>query len=175
MVDPEGRALPEGERGEVLVSDLVNRGTILLNYRLGDLASWLPGPCPCGRKLPLLSFIQGRVADWLETPSGERLHPETLAYVLDVEPGVIRYQAVQSTPARLTVRLVTMPGAAQDVIKQRVEHGFEQLLGPEIATEVQFVADLPRTAGGKVRTVVRLDAPKVDGAGGNASTSRGRR
>jgi phenylacetate-CoA ligase len=163
VVDPDGRELPPGERGEVMVSDLVNRGTILLNYRLGDLASWLPGPCPCGRKLPLLSFIQGRVADWLETPSGERLHPETLAYVLDVEPGVIRYQAVQRAPSRLTVKLVPAAGASRLAIKQRVEHGFQQLLGPEIATEVRFVDDLPRTAGGKVRTVIRLDAPAVDG------------
>lgn len=158
VVDSGGRNLPAGERGEVVISDLVNRGTVLLNYRLGDLASWLPGPCPCGRRLPLLSFIQGRVADWIETPSGKRLHPETLAYVLDVEPGVVRYQAVQRTPSRLTVRLVAAAGAGQHVIKQRVERGFAELLGFEIATEVQFVDDLPRTAGGKVRTVIRLEA-----------------
>ena len=34
---------------EVVLSNLVNRGTILLNYRLGDIASRLEEPCPCGR------------------------------------------------------------------------------------------------------------------------------
>ena len=154
VVDPEGRELPPGERGEVVVSDLINRATVLLNYRLGDLASWLPGRCPCGRTLPLLSFMQGRVADWLQTPSGERLHPETLAYVLDVEPGVMRYQATQTTASQLTVRLVIAAGVDRQVTKQRIEREFWQLLGPEIATEVEFVEDLPRTAGGKVRTIV---------------------
>jgi phenylacetate-CoA ligase len=158
LIGPDERTVREGDRGEVVVSDLVNRATVLLNYRLGDLASWLPGPCSCGRRLPLLSFIQGRVADWLETPSGEHLHPETLAYVLDVEPGVIRYQAVQRTPSRITVRLVTATGSSQDVIEQRVEREFEALLGPEIVTDVEFVDDLPRTPGGKVRTVVRFPA-----------------
>ena len=165
LVDPEGGELPLGERGEVVISNLVNRGTILLNYRLGDLAAWLPEPCPCGRKLPLLSFIKGRVADWLVTPAGERLHPQTVADVLDEETQVVRYQAVQTTPSRLSIRLVTGPGAARDVIKTHVERRLEERLGREIVTEVQFVDDLPRTAGGKVRTVVGLRAPAVDSIG----------
>lgn len=155
LADAAGRTVGESDRGEVVVSDLVNRATIILNYRLGDLASWLPASCPCGRNLPLLSFIEGRVADWLQTPSGERLHPEILARVLDVTPGILRYQGVQSTPSRLTVNLVTAAKANQDVIKQRVGDGFDELLGPEITTEVRFVDDLPRTAGGKVRTLVK--------------------
>jgi hypothetical protein len=60
--------LPNGDRGlppwrtpdprtsgEVVVSNLVNRETVLLNYRLGDVAASLPDRCPCGRSLPLLS------------------------------------------------------------------------------------------------------------------------
>ena len=78
LLDPGGREVPKGEPGEVVICNLVNRGTVLFNYRLGDLAAWLPGPYPCGRRLPLLSFIQRRVADWLQTPSGRCLHPEAV-------------------------------------------------------------------------------------------------
>lgn len=45
IVDAEGRPLGPGEPGDVVVSNLVNRATVLLNYRLGDVASLLPDPC----------------------------------------------------------------------------------------------------------------------------------
>ena len=159
VIDSKGHELPVGERGEVVISNLVNRGTVLLNYRLGDLAAWLPGPCPCGRRLPLLTFMQSRAWDWIVTPSGKRRHPESVAMGLDVERDVIRYQAIQTAPARLTVKLVVAPGSNRNAIKQRVQRGLSERLGPGIATEVRFVDDLPRTARGKVRTVVGLEVP----------------
>lgn len=73
--DAEGRSLPPGESGDVVVSNLVNKATVLLNYRLGDIACMLPEPCPCGRSLPLLSFPQGRTDDWIRLPSGKVVHP----------------------------------------------------------------------------------------------------
>ena len=69
IVDDGGHEVADGETGEVVISNLVNRGTTLLNYRLGDLARKLPQSCPCGRNLPLLSFVEGRVGDWVQTPS----------------------------------------------------------------------------------------------------------
>jgi phenylacetate-CoA ligase len=163
VIDSTGREAPVGEPGEVVISNLINRGTILLNYRLGDLSSRLPGPCPCGRTLPLLSFVQGRVGDWLLMPSGERLHPQTVPEVLDVEREVIRYQAVQTAPTRLTVKLVVGADSDRAAVKKRVERGFVELIGPQITTEVRFVDDLPRSAQGKVRTVVGLGAPAALG------------
>ena len=65
ILDSDRRELPIGESGQVVTSNLVNRGTVLLNYMLGDLATRLPEPCGCGRSLPLLSHVQGRTTDWL--------------------------------------------------------------------------------------------------------------
>jgi len=58
VVDLACHDLPVGETGYVVVSNLVNKGTVLLNYQIGDLAALLPQPCTCGRTLPLLSFRQ---------------------------------------------------------------------------------------------------------------------
>lgn len=166
LVDSDGREVAPGESGEVVLSNLVNRGTVLLNYRLGDLATWLPGPCPCGRRLPLLSFVQGRVADWLVTGSGRRLHPQVAAAVLDVERDVLRYQAIQTSPTRLTARLVVKSASRHESLARRVKHDLEQLLRPGIVVDVEFVADLPRTTGGKVRTVLGLESQASAGAAG---------
>jgi phenylacetate-CoA ligase len=78
IVDRDGRAVPVGESGEVVVSNLVNRATVLLNYRLGDLAALAPDPCPCGRALPRLAGLHGRRDEWIDLPSGRTVHPMTV-------------------------------------------------------------------------------------------------
>jgi phenylacetate-coenzyme A ligase PaaK-like adenylate-forming protein len=65
---PGGQTLPPGQRSEVIISNLVNRATVLLNYRLGDFASVRGEPCPCGRTTTLLSSIDGRVSSTSPTP-----------------------------------------------------------------------------------------------------------
>src|SRR5947209_9884805 len=134
LVDSAGEDVSPGESGEVVISNLLSRGTMLLNYRLGDIARWIPGPCPCGRNLPVLSFVQGRVADWLTTPAGERLHPQTVTVVLEVDPDVLRYQVVQRQPSRLEIKLVARAGSDLPAVARRVQTGFANLL-PEIAVD----------------------------------------
>src|SRR5262249_8373738 len=57
---PTGPARP-GEMGSVLVTDLLNPAMPLVRYRIGDMASWAPGRCACGRGLPRLAKVSGRV------------------------------------------------------------------------------------------------------------------
>ena len=45
---------------EVVITNLVNRGTVLVNYRLGDLASLASDSCPCGRTSLRLAALKGR-------------------------------------------------------------------------------------------------------------------
>jgi phenylacetate-CoA ligase len=59
-----------------VVSNLVNRATVLLNYRLGDLASYVGGSCPCGLALPLHAPPIGRIDDVIE--NGAVVHPMAL-------------------------------------------------------------------------------------------------
>ena len=61
---PNGPAAP-GEMGAVLVTDLLNGAMPLIRYRIGDMAAWADGPCPCGRGLPRLERVAGRVTDFL--------------------------------------------------------------------------------------------------------------
>lgn len=154
IVDSEGRELPDGRPGEVVVSNLVNRGTVLLNYRLGDVAAKLPAPCPCGRSLPLLSFPQGRVDDWVQTPSGELLHAQAVRGLLLADASLLAFQVVQHSPLRFTVAAVASRDCDRHEARAGIERRFAERFGPGTSTEVSFVDSLPRTPGGKVRTVV---------------------
>lgn len=158
ILGSDRRELPHGESGEVVVSNLVNRGTMLLNYLLGDLATRSPEPCECGRSLPLLSGIDGRSTDWLQSASGRLLHPRavTSTVLRQIWPGIRRYQVVQERPGHIRVLIVTAPGGDHEEIRSSIVAEARKLEDP-LDADVVFTDSLSRTEGGKVRTVVRND------------------
>lgn len=156
IVDPEGRELPVGEPGEVVVSNLVNRATVLLNYRLGDVAAKRRERCPCGRSLPLLSLPEGRTDDWVSTPSGELLHGQAVRSLILADASVLTFQVVQRALTSFLVSVVLSPSGDPAESRMGIQRRFAERFGPETVTEVNFVRDLARTRGGKVRAVVSL-------------------
>ena len=156
LVDDDGRDVRPGESGAVVVSNLVNEGTILLNYRLGDVASRLPGPCACGRSLPLMSFLEGRVDDWLESESSERVHPQAVRTLFTDEDEVLRFQVAQRSASAFDVAVVATGGCDRAALAGRLARKFADRLGEATTIDVSFVDSLPRTEGGKVRTVISM-------------------
>ncbi len=86
--------------GELVLTNLVNRGTVLINYRIGDLGRPLGGRCACGRGLPLLAGLEGRVSTVLELADGTLVHSIALWGVLRDYPG---RAPVPARPARARV------------------------------------------------------------------------
>jgi len=105
---PQGPAGP-GEMGSILITDLLNDGMPLVRYRIGDLGSWAPGECPCGRGLPTLERIWGRAYDFVGTPDGRRYHGEFFMYLFEdlrrANAGVQGFQVTQDGDV-----LVVCPG-----------------------------------------------------------------
>jgi phenylacetate-CoA ligase len=155
VVDDAGRELPGGESGEVVISDLTSRGTVLLNYRLGDVATALPEPCDCGRALPLLSYPQVRRGDWAKRQDGRLIHPALLARPLSLDDEVWGYQIEQLAPGRFAALLLPAAGADGETVRARVRERFASIVGPDVNLEISLVDSLPRTSGGKVKRVVR--------------------
>jgi phenylacetate-CoA ligase len=156
VVDAEGNDVPEGEPGDLVVSNLVNDATVLLNYRLGDVAALLPGRCPCGRTLPRLTQPLGRLDDWLQV--GEtRVHSQAVRTVFTTETDILQYQVVQRAPWAFHVSVVTRGPIDEGAMGARVAAQFRARFGERVAVELARVDDLPRTTRGKVRAIVPFD------------------
>ena len=154
IVNGDNAEVPHGESGDVLVSNLVNRATVLLNYRLGDIAHMVPGKCPCGRTLPVLSFVEGRTDDWIALPSGELVHPQVIRTILVLEQSVTQYQVVQQDFHRFSVALVG--GDDRTELMSRLRGRFAERFGPETELDVSFVNAIEPTGSGKIRPVRSL-------------------
>jgi phenylacetate-CoA ligase len=161
IVDPMGQPQPIGVSGDVVISNLVNRGTVLLNYRLGDIATLLSEPCPCGRALPLLSFPEGRSDDWITLPDGRLLHPQAIRVMFMPEQSIWQYQVVQLSPAQFSVAMMVAADCDRASLQARLAERFHRTFGEDCAVTIAFVNDLPRTARGKVRPVIALHQQTV--------------
>lgn len=60
ILDEEGRPVPPGQAGEVVVTPLGIEGVPLVRYATGDIAALDPAPCECGFSGGRLSPILGR-------------------------------------------------------------------------------------------------------------------
>jgi len=156
VVDAAGRDVAPGEAGDLVVSNLVNDATVLLNYRLGDTVALLPGACACGRTLPRMTQPLGRLDDWLSI-GGRRVHSQGVRTIFTSEADILQYQVVQQEPWKVAVSVLTRGMVDEQATSQRLVHGFRERFGDALQVEVAYVTDLRRTSRGKVRAIIPLD------------------
>lgn len=128
IVDENGKRLPHGARGEVVISNLVNRGTVLLNYRLADLATITTEPCTCGRTSPLLTELEGRLSEIIHLKDGSIVMGVAVWDALREWSEVIKYQLVQEQPERFRITLVTPDFATYELVVGKVASALARLL-----------------------------------------------
>lgn len=153
IVDEQGRPVPPGTVGEVVVTDLTNRAFPLVRYRLGDRAALLDHDCTCGVTLPLLSPIDGRISDLVHLPDG-RVVDSTwfIARLAHVDEPVRHYRIVQHDDASIVVLVVPSerPEAVQRL--ESVVAGMRRDLGFD-AISLEVVDAIPHDRG-KTRDVI---------------------
>lgn len=146
------RAVGDGAAGHLICTGLMNPEMPLVRYRVGDrgAAPIATGICVCGRALPVLSSVEGRIDDVLFTADGRRVG--RLDPIFKGRLPIREAQIVQETISRVKVRYVPAPS-----FTLAAEHSIEEQLQMRMgAIEVTFeqMTELPREANGKLRAVI---------------------
>ena len=149
IVDREGRPLPDGESGEIVLSNLVNRGSVLLNYRVGDLGRISTGACTCGRTTRVLADLEGRTSEYITRADGSFTGPYHVMQAVTHVPGIARFQLVQVSETSFELRLATMDRQAFDDGADAAARAVQELLGG-YDVEAVHVADMAERAGKEV-------------------------
>ena len=155
ILDGDGPA-PPGAPGRVVVTQLDNAAMPLVRYELGDVAVAAPAGerCPCGRTLPLLERVEGRLADLVATPDGEYLVPHFFVVLFKNLREVHRYQVVQDRLDVLRFRLVAKPGADRKAVEAAVERERGAATRRTLRGEFEWVEEIPLAGAGKRRLVI---------------------
>ena len=156
IVDEDGRSVPDGAEGRIVVTSLVNHAMPLLRYRMGDRGSLLPSRCACGLAFPLLGVVTGREADMLELQGGRRVSPYALTCALERVGQVLRYQITQLDPVRVRVRAIPHPDADRAAMAERIRAVLRREVAPFLEAEIEYVDRLARGPRAKFRVVEPL-------------------
>jgi phenylacetate-CoA ligase len=150
IIDPStGNVLPDGEKGELVITTLTKEGTPVLRYRTRDITYLDRSPCACGRTTARMHRVLGRTDDMLII-RGVNVFPsqieEVILKVKGIEP---HYQLIVERRDQL------------DELEVQVEMN-EGLFSDEIRNlermEKKIEADLYATLN--IHTRVRLVEPK---------------
>ena len=156
-IDPDsGKAVAEGEQGELVITTLTKDALPMLRYRTRDITRLSTERCGCGRSHLRIKRITGRNDDMLII-RGVNLYPSQVeAALLGVPELAPHYQLVVERKAamdHLTVEVEIAPAsaAAHPLVAQAVKHHIKSMIGVTAEVIVKNPGDIPRSMGKAVR------------------------
>jgi phenylacetate-CoA ligase len=147
VVNDDGAPCAVGETGRLLVTDLHNFAMPFVRYEIGDLAT-TGGPCRCGRGLPVLKRIYGRVRNMLYLEGGEQVDPDIAALHLHEIAPLRQYQMVQKSYTDIDMKLI-LARPLTDEEAERMRSLILDALGYPFTLNLTPVDDIPRHPSGK--------------------------
>jgi len=150
IVNERGQPVPPGEKGRLLVTHTVCRGTPFIRYEIGDVgASNQASYDRAG--VAALDELHGRTAGLLRLPSGKTISNLFWNHFFKDYPEIQQFQVVVSRERKVTLRLKGSPLAPER--EARFRHTLSGFLeSTEIATD--WVDTIPTTIQGKRLQVV---------------------
>ncbi len=156
VLRPDNTPCKPGEVGKTVISSLNNFATPMLRYENGDMAE-VGEPCACGRGLPVLKRIIGRVRNTAILPNGERIMPNLSTGPLLNELPIRHFQLVQKTTELVEARLVVgrlLTTAEETALADYFNKGWLH----EFSFTFVYVDEIKRGANGKYE-VFRCEVP----------------
>jgi phenylacetate-CoA ligase len=152
ILDERGAPCEPGQVGRVAVTDLHNFAMPLIRYDIGDYAE-VGAPCDCGRGLPVLANIAGRVRNMLVTADGKRYWPPLGSRKFNDVAPVLQHQIAQKEYDLLEARLVTartLDASQEARLREMIVSGMPS--GMRVV--FRYCESIPRGAGGKFEDFV---------------------
>ena len=149
VVHPEtGEPVPDGQQGELVVTNLGRTASPVIRYRTGDIVVRTMDPCPCGRSLArLVGGIVSRVDDMV-TVRGVNVYPSCIESVIRNFDEVIEYRstvASGSSMRTLSVEIELLPTVSDpDLVADGVATKLREALSLTVPVSTVDAGTLPR-------------------------------
>lgn len=159
ILDDHGNPVGPGEEGWIVATGLHNRAQVLLRYNTADRAVAAGGGevCPCGRTLPIVKRLIGRIDDCVVLRDGRRY--SGMHFALFGRRGIRKARLTQEDYHRVIVELLVTEEFDQaerkallDALGRKVEH--------ELNFELKLVDEIVQDTPGKFKFVVSRVGPR---------------
>jgi phenylacetate-CoA ligase len=153
FLKPDNTPADFGEIGQLVVTSFLTKAMPLIRYKIGDLAIKKAGDCDCGRKMPLVEKIVGRVEDMLYTK--QRGYVGRLDPIFKKLPNsIIEAQIIQDDVDQITILIVPDYTTFQSSHLDTLEEELKYRLGSDIHITKEIVERIPRGPAGKFKAVI---------------------
>lgn len=163
IINPvSGELLPEGEKGELVITTITKQGIPLIRYRTRDITSITYQPCVCGRTHARISRLSGRSDDMLII-RGVNVFPSQIESILvtieGVEPHYLLIVDRKENLDTLQVQVEVDERIFSDEIKvlqslaRRIEKEIKDMLGVTCSVKLVEPKTIQRSEGKAKRVI----------------------
>jgi phenylacetate-CoA ligase len=163
IIDPEtGEILPEGKRGELVLTTLTKKGVPMLRFRTKDITAFISGTCSCGRTSIRIERIRGRTDDMIKV-RGVMLFPYQIEKaILEVQGVEPHYQIILTRPQYLDEIEVQVEMSKEifsdevrkiEELRKKIEKRIEETVGIRVEVTLVEPKSLPRSEGKAKRVI----------------------
>ena len=163
IIDPEtGEPLPEGERGELVLTTLTKKGVPMIRFRTRDITAFISGKCSCGRTSRRIERIRGRTDDMIKV-RGVMIFPYQIEKaILEVQGVEPHYQIILTRPHYLDEIEIQVEMSKEifsdevrkiEELKKRLEKRIEETIRVRVKVTLVESKSLPRSEGKAKRVI----------------------
>ena len=149
-----GQTVPSGELGDILLTRLDPGAMPLIRYSVGDVGRGNSREeCACGRGLEMMKSIDGRAADIILTPNGNRLIVHFFTGIFEYAKTIDTFQVVQETLDEIIIRIVTRQNFHISHWEP-IEKEIKKKGGYDLNIKMEIVRNIPLEKSNKRRFVI---------------------
>lgn len=156
IVDDNGKEVPDGEIGHVVLTNLNAYSMPLIRYKIGDIAIKLPISEYPDHKLmnyPLLKKVIGRDTDLVKTRSGKILIVHSFTKIFEFIPSVVQFSVIQNDYDGILIKIIPAKDF-KDEVYDNIRNSILNNLGEPFKIDFQIVDHIPSTRSGKPQIIV---------------------
>ena len=167
----EGKQVPPGETGEMIITSLANYAMPIIRYQIGDYATLTDTNCSCGRTFPLIERIDGRIYEMINSSIGTVAAVHDIRLITNKIPDIMDYQVVQTSPGSLEIRLKCKNEGLEKSEIDIIRSGFRKLLECDMDIKFEYVTEIERLPSGKILRVISIERYQKANATGRKAGS----
>jgi phenylacetate-CoA ligase len=156
IVDDHGNAVPDGQLGHVIATNLDSYAMPMLRYKIGDLAIKLPAaeyPAHTNFQFPLIKKVVGRDTDLVKTRSGKYMVVHSFTGIFEHLPQISQFCVIQEHLDGITIQYIAGPGFSPELLPQ-IEAKILGYLQEPFAISFSEVLHIAPTKSGKPQLIV---------------------
>ncbi|MEW6735068.1 MAG: hypothetical protein AB1489_27505 [Acidobacteriota bacterium] len=154
IVDENGKPLPAGVEGNILITSLTNFAMPLLRYQIGDRGMLARQACPCGRPGQVLEKVLGRNVDAFQREDGTLIDGEYFTHLLYFKDWVWKFQVIQKDYSLIVFKIIKTNNNNRPEELDEIAAQTRLLMGDNCRIDFEFVDELPASRSGKYRYTI---------------------